>query len=300
MAKLGAEHNVPLAPFSTLKVGGPARFLVTPSSVDQLKTLQRACAEFEINTHIVSGGSNTLFSDQGFNGVVIKLASTFNFVEGMDSGSELTVGAATSFARVTKIATDRGWAHAVGWSGIPGLIGGAVAMNAGTRMGEIKDAVKAVYGVLGGNDVVFNREDIDFGYRHTSLPHNLIIWQVTLTYDKEYCQPVHNLQNKLFEYRRQRKATQPTINSLGSFFRNPYPNYAAQLIENCNLKGLKYKGAQISPLHANFIVNNGGASANDILHIASVAKRAVLDKFGIALIPEVRMVGTFHEPSILF
>ncbi|HXW53922.1 MAG TPA: UDP-N-acetylmuramate dehydrogenase, partial [Myxococcota bacterium] len=297
MQKCGAEENVLLAPYSTLRVGGPARYFVMPKEVKELQEIQLACLEHNVDLHVLGGGSNTLFGDAGFDGVVLKLAGSFDTVLG--DGQSIIAGAKTSLAKVTKMAIARGWEAAVGWSGIPGLMGGAVSMNAGTPLGEIKDAIETVYGVINGEVIVLDNHEIEFGYRHTNFPANIIIWRVLLRYKKDLRDP-SELIVKVEEYRRKRKRTQPTTNSLGSFFKNPYPSYAAQLIENCNLKGLKYKRAQISPLHANFIVNNGGAFADDILQIATMAKKAVFDKFGITLVPEVRFVGKFAFDPIQF
>lgn len=294
------EENVTLAPFSTLKVGGPARFFIMPKTIQDVADIERACLEHGLPIHILSGGSNTLFSDQGFDGLVIKLGPSFDTIETSPDGLFMSVGGATSYAKVTKMAIARGFSPAVGWSGIPGLIGGAVRMNAGTRLGEIGDAVSAVHGIINGQDIRICRNEIQFEYRKTSLPSNFIITKVDLLFDANKLKSSDELLQKVQEYRLRRKSTQPTINSLGSFFKNPYPSFAAQLIEKCNLKGLQYKGAQISPLHANFIVNNGGASAHDILYIASVAQKTVFEQYGIMLSPEIKLAGSFTHATTLF
>jgi UDP-N-acetylmuramate dehydrogenase len=295
LKKLETRENTSLAPFSTLKVGGYARYFVVCHNEEELCLLQRACNEHTTNLHIISGGSNTLFSDQGFDGVVVKLGPSFDYINQEATGLNLCVGAASSFAKLTKIAVNLGWTHAVGWSGTPGLVGGALRMNAGTRLGEIKDAVNRIYGIQDGRAVVFEQKDIKFSYRASNLPTNLIITRADLAYDKNQLRPVADLLQQVQEYRLKRKASQPSTASAGSFFKNPHPLFAAQLIENCSLKGSSYKSAQISPLHANFIVNNGGATAEDILHIAGTAQKAVWDKFGVMLKPEIRLVGTFGE-----
>lgn len=297
LGRLNAQEYVTLAPFSTLKIGGPARYFVVVNSIGDLTELQKACIEYGMKLHVLSGGSNSLFSDEGFLGVVIKLGPAFDFIT--HQNNSFLVGAATSFAKITKLALNQGWEFALGWCGTPGLVGGATKMNAGGRMGEIKDAIHTVQGSSNGQYVEWQKNEIEFGYRTTSLPENLIITKVILSNDKKQTASIDELLVKVQEYRIKRKLTQPTTNSLGSFFKNPYPSFAAQLIEKCNLKGLRYKGAQISPLHANFIINNGGASADDILHIASVAQKAVFERFGIALKPEIRMVGNFKKDLLL-
>lgn len=299
LKQVEAREHVPLATFSTLKVGGSARFLVTPNSLHELALVQLACLEHGVKLHILSGGSNSLFSDTGFDGVVIKLGPSFEQVLHTPKNSMLDVGAAASFAKVTKLAVGIGIESAVGWSGIPGLMGGALRMNAGTRLGEIGDAIYEIRGLIKGQEIIFERKELEFSYRSNNLPSDIIITGARLVYEKELLKPSDILNQKVQEYRLKRKQTQPTINSLGSFFKNPYPLFAAQLIESCHLKGLQYGGAQISSLHANFIINNGGAKANDILYIGSAAQEAVFNKFGVVLQPEVRLVGDFnHAASI--
>lgn len=295
---LSAREHLPLAPLCTLKAGGKARFFVEAQTTSALILLQKACLEHNVALHVLSGGSNTLFSDAGFSGVVVKLGTNFAKLRISEDGLSMEAGSATSFAKITKYAVSLGWAKAVGWSGTPGLLGGAVRMNAGTRMGEIKDALVRVYGVLLGEERIYERSDLEFGYRSNNLPSDLIITAADLAYKQELIEDVALLEAQVQEYRIKRRATQPSIASAGSFFKNPYKAFAAQLIENCNIKGLQYGGAQISSLHANFIVNNGGATANDILHIASIAQKAVFERFGIALLPEIRLVGDFNDSPL--
>lgn len=293
---VGALRDVRLAPFSTLKVGGKATYLIYPENIEHIILVKKAAHEHGVPVHILSGGSNTLFSDAGFLGIVIKLSPSFDWIK-IKSPLSISVGAATSFAKLTKQAISLGWTHAVGWSGTPGLVGGALRMNAGTRMGEIKDAIERVYGVLDKEQIVFERKEIEFGYRHNNLPKEFIITHADLIYDQSLVENNSILESRVKEYRMRRKTTQPNTPSLGSFFKNPYPSFAAKLIESCNIKGLQFGGAQISSLHANFIVNNGGARAQDILHLAATAQNAVYERFGIALSPEIRVIGDLDGPS---
>lgn len=294
------QEMVPLATYSTLKVGGPARFLLSPNSIEELALIQRLCLEYEIPWHMLSGGSNSLFSDSGFPGIVIKLGPYFEAMTHHEKENAITVGAAASYAKLTKLSVGIGIESSVGWSGVPGLVGGALRMNAGTRLGEIGDVVHEIYGTQNGKECLFTRDDFKFSYRSNSMPNDVIITGARLIYEKDLLKPSDTLLEKVHEYRLKRKQTQPTINSLGSFFKNPYPLFAAQLIESCQLKGLQYGGAQISSLHANFIINKGGATANEILYIGSTAQEAVFKQYGVALQPEIHMVGDFeHAPSIL-
>jgi UDP-N-acetylmuramate dehydrogenase len=295
LKSLNAERDVLLARFSTLKVGGLAKFFICPKNKQEIADIDRACFEYGLPLHILSGGSNTLFSDEGFDGVVIKLDKSFDFIRCEHDGLSMIIGSATPLAKVTKIAMQQGWNIAVGLSGIPGLTGGAVFMNAGTKMGEIGDIVTQVHGILHGQEISIKSTDIQFNYRNTNLPKELILTEVELHVGQSDIGSALEIEKKVHEYRNIRRLTQPTNNSLGSFFKNPYPLYAAQLIEKCNLKGLSCNGAQVSLLHANFIINNGNASASDILYIANIIQKRVYEEYGIVLSPEVKLVGFTEE-----
>lgn len=294
LKKVNAKTDVLLSQFSTMKIGGAAKYFCLINSINDLRDIQKASHEHNIPMHVIGGCSNTLFSDNGFNGIILKLGPSFDFINNTSQLS-LKVGAATSYAKVTKLAISMGWLHAVGWCGTPGVVGGAIRMNAGTKMGVIQDAIGTIKGVCDGEIKTYSKNEINFSYRSNDLPKNLIICEAELNYPSDQIRPVDELNQKANEYRRKRRATQPSINSLGSFFVNPYPAFAAQLIESCGLKGLRYNSAQISPLHANFIINTGGAKANDVLHLAFMVQQKVFDTCGILLKPEIKLVGDFDE-----
>jgi UDP-N-acetylmuramate dehydrogenase len=290
MQSLHAEENRALAPFSTLRVGGPARFFLLANSLSDIMLVQKACREHQINMHILSGGSNTLFSDEGFLGLVLKLGPAFDYIK-PGPAQALLVGAATTFAKLTKLSVNMGFEKAVGWAGTPGLVGGAIRMNAGTRMGEVSDGLSRVNIIHDGELKSFNKKDIDFSYRHCGLAENTIITSAEFFYAKENLGEPNKLIQQVKAYQVKRKLSQPSINSAGSFFKNPYPEFAGALIEKANLKGKTLNGAQISQLHANFIINRGGAKADDIIALGSLAQKTVFNSFGLVLRPEIRYVG---------
>lgn len=292
LTKLEAQENKSLAPFTTLKVGGKAKYFVLVKTPADLSILIRALDEYGEQFHILGGGSNTLFSDHGFNGVVIKLAGQFNNVY-QSSPCSMEVGAATSFAKVTKLCVELGFKSAPGWAGTPGVIGGAIFMNAGSKHGEIGDVIERVHGILNYTELVLERNNLSFSYRKTLLPHKFIITKAVLRADGEKLAKPKEVQEIYDELKTRRKMTQPSINSAGSFFKNPYPSFAGQLIESLGLKGLQYQGAEISSLHANFILNKGTATANDIIEVAKMARKAVYEHYGILLEPEILLVGEF-------
>jgi UDP-N-acetylmuramate dehydrogenase len=247
--KLNAQENVSLAPFSTMKVGGKTKFFVVISNSINLCELDRALKEHEYKKHILSGGSNTLFSDQDFLGVVIKLDNSFNYIKPINS-QEFEVGASTSYAKLTKLFLSLGEARALGWLGTPGLVGGALRMNAGSSLGVIGDVVESITGVLDGQEITFYKKDLVYSYRTSNLPQNFIITKAHLKtssiVNKE------SLLIKAQELKQKRLLTQPRNSSLGSFFKNPLPLFAGKLIENAGLKGFSIGDAQVSSIHANF------------------------------------------------
>lgn len=299
LSKFNIEKNICLAPFSTLKVGGMAKFFIIPKKTQEIIDINLACFEYGIPIHILSGGSNTLFSDEGFDGMVIKLGNDFDYIKLASDYRSMMVGSATPLAKVIKTAIKYGWEIAPGLSGIPGLIGGAAVMNAGTKWGEMSNVISLVNGVQYDKEISIAKSEINFSYRQTSLPKDLIVTEVELSITKDSIKPVAEILAKVQEYRKQRRLTQPVKKSLGSFFQNPYPLFAGQLIEKCNLKGLSYNDAQISTLHANFIINNGHACALDILYIAKLAQKRVYEQYAIALKPEVRLLGKFPDEFYL-
>lgn len=292
MRRLNAKEYFNLSSFTTIKIGGNARFFILINNLDDLKELQKALLDHEVKIHILGGGSNTLFSDLGFNGAVIKLGPYFSQILETKENS-FKVGAAASFAKLTKICVNKSIKSAVGWAGTPGVVGGAVYMNAGSKLGEISDVVESISGLYEDKIINISKKDCGFSYRNSNLPKNFIITEVDIKAFKDDLGFKNDLLKYYEESKAKRKKTQPTINSAGSFFKNPYPNYAAKLIENCNLKGLQYGGAQISPMHANFIVNKGNATAYDVIELAKITRKTVFEEFGILLLPEILLAGEF-------
>ena len=286
--KLNAQENISLAPFSSMKVGGKARFFVVINNSINLCELDKALKEHDYKKHILSGGSNTLFSDQEFLGVVIKLANTFDYIKQINN-LELEVGASTSYAKLTKLFLSLGDASALGWLGTPGLVGGALRMNAGSSLGVIGDVVESITGILDGQEITFYKKDLVYSYRSTNLPQNFIITKAHLK-----ASPIANKESllvKALELKQKRLLTQPRNSSLGSFFKNPLPLFAGKLIENAGLKGFSVGDAQVSPIHANFIINTNKATASDVILLANTIKTKVYNEFNSILEPEIKLIG---------
>lgn len=295
IAPFNPENDRPLAPLSTMRVGGKAKVFIEPQDESELALLTTILEEFDIRWHILSGGSNTLFSDEGFNGVVIKLGASFNYIHHIDNKT-LKVGALCSFPRLAKVALSLGFKEAVGFMGVPGLVGGAVRMNAGTRFGVIGNVVERVYGVHRGHATEFAQNELTFSYRSVSLPPGFIVTSVMLKNNHE--EKSELLLSQAENYRSYRRKTQPNNHSLGSFFKNPVQNFAGALIEQSGLKGQRIGGASISLMHGNFLINDDNAKAEDVLKLGSLAQQAVFDKYGIALVPEIHLAGDFSSQPL--
>lgn len=285
------EEQALLAPYTTLHIGGPAQYLAFPKNQDELLSLLQEANAHEMPVYLLGGGSNLLVSDEGVQGLVIHLAGDFSHIEVSPSGDKIWVGAGYSFPKLTRRCLELGWETALGWSGVPGFVGGALKMNAGTRHGEIGEVVTQVEAVTPVGKLLLNPEQMGFSYRHTHFPADAILCRAELIYKNANPERKAELLAKASELTKTRKTSQPKQRSAGSMFKNPPGEYAGRLIEACGLKGTKIGGACISEVHANFIVNAAGASAKEMLELSEFAQKRVYDQFGIELEYEVRRWG---------
>lgn len=285
------EEQALLAPYTTLHIGGPAQYLALPKDQNELLALLQEAKTREMPVHLLGGGSNLLVSDEGVQGLVIYLAGDFSKMEIAPSGDKIWVGTAFSFPKLTRLCLELGWESALGWSGVPGSVGGALKMNAGTRLGEIGEVVTQVEAVTPVGRRVLSHGDMGFAYRHTSFPADAILCRTELVYKNANPERKAELLAKASELTKTRKSTQPKQRSAGSMFKNPPGDYAGRLIEACGLKGTQLGGACISNVHANFIVNAAGATAAEMLQLSEFVQKRVYDQFGIELEFEVRRWG---------
>ena len=280
--------NESMARHSSWRVGGAADRMYIPSDLDDLCNFLRQ--QGEATPLLWLGlGSNLLVRDGGFRGTVVKLAGVLNELQ-LEAPNHVTAGAGATCAKVARFAAE----HALGGveflAGIPGTMGGALAMNAGASGGEIWDWVESAETLdRSGNSRLRRRDDLDVSYRHVALPANEWFIRARLV-----LQPVPQGQvgRRIRELLARRAETQPTGEfSCGSVFRNPPGDYAGRLIEQCGLKGARLGAARISEKHANFIINEGGASARDLEDLIMLARERVRSEFNVELEPEVRIVG---------
>ena len=278
-----------LAKYTTYRVGGIAKLLVYPKNVEKLIELMEIINEEDIKYFILGNGSNVLFSDNLYDGIIIKL-DKLNDMEICDN--LVRVGAGYNLMKLSNEVAKKGLAGLEFASGIPGSVGGAVFMNAGAYQADMKSIVKSVTVLTPDLKVVtLTKSEMKFKYRESFLQHNrgYICLEVILklrTGNKEMLAEI------IKDRKLKRKKSQPLeYPSAGSVFRNPEGLFAGKLIEELNLKGYQIGGAKISEKHANFIINTGGAKASDIKEIIDVVKEKVKEKYNINLHVEQRLIN---------
>jgi UDP-N-acetylmuramate dehydrogenase len=284
------RFDVPMASCISLCVGGPADAVANPANRVELASLLRLCAQERVRHHILGGGFNTLATDARVPGVVIRL-SKFRRLEERP-GNLLRAEAGVSHSQISRFCVSRGFAGLEFGAGIPGTIGGWLAMNAGIPEREVKDVVHEieVMSPTGRNISHLGRGALCFVYRalHGLAPGSLILSALLeigiSTRERVRAEVDRNLAKRM--------GTQPlNVPSCGSVFKNPPGDHAGRLIESVGLKGHRIGGAQISPVHANFIANTGNACAADVLALIEMAQVTVHEQTGLHLETEVHVLG---------
>ena len=281
----------PLARYTSIKIGGPADYFIEVNTGAALARLL-AILTRAVPWCLLGNGSNVLISDRGVRGAVIHLGGEFKRVEWREEGEiiEAQVGAACAVTQLVRQAARRGYGGLEFAEGIPGSVGGALVMNAGAYGSEFEKVVDQVYGVTRtGEAVQFSRGQLTFTYRDSHLPPGMIVTRVGMRLRREAAEKVSLEVRELVT---RRKTSQPSgYPNSGSMFRNPAGDFAGRLIEAAGLKGRKIGRSQISERHANFIVNLGGAKADEVRGLMELARAEVKRQFGIELVPEVRLLG---------
>lgn len=284
------KENELLASYTTMKVGGPADLFIEPNSIKNLEKVIHILKESQIPYLVIGRGSNLLISDAGVEGAVIRLGNGLNELE--IEGNTVTVEAGYSLVALSTLVSRQGLSGLEFASGIPGSVGGSVYMNAGAHGSEMKKVVKKVLILLEDGTIRwFTNEEMKFSYRTSVLQKEIkgiilkVVFELTEGNKEEIISQMQN--NKDY-----RKTTQPyNMPCSGSVFRNPLPNYAGKLIEEANLKGYSIGGAQVSLMHANFIVNANNATTSDIMDLINYIKKTIYDLNGIELHTEVEILG---------
>ena len=293
-AIVGKEHiltDEPMAAHTTFRVGGPADYLVSPESPEQVAAVVGLCRQQEVPFMVIGNGSNLLVSDAGYRGVLIKLLENYQEVTIHDRIIYAQAGALLStIARKAARYTLTGMEFA---AGIPGTIGGAMMMNAGAYGGEMKDIVSQVT-VLDGEGRIcqYSNADMQFGYRDSIVAHkDLTVLEVTLQLEVGEAEEIKAEMDRLAE---QRTSKQPLeYPSAGSTFKRPEGYYAGALIQEAGLRGYQIGGAKVSEKHCGFVINSDHATAADVKALIDHIRQTVYENSGVMMTPEVRFVGEF-------
>ncbi len=280
--------NQSLAEFTSFRIGGPADFFITVESETELMRAERAAHRAGVPTFCLGHGTNLLVSDRGIRGLVIRLGDGFNKISVDDV--KVTAGAGVDFGELVETVVERGLEGLEFGEGIPGTVGGGLVMNAGAFGGEIARVVTLVHGVTEeGEALALTPDEVNFAYRRTNLPPHFVISRVAFELqhgDREA------LRARVMEVRSKRAARQPRdVPNAGSIFKNPPGNFAGRLLQAAGMKGHRIGGAAFSEQHANFIVNLGGARADDVQALIQMARDKVRASSGIVLETEVKLVG---------
>jgi len=287
------RFDEPMARHTTLRIGGPVDAWIAPRSAAALARLRAACHAIGIANRAFVSGSNLLVRDGGVRGVAVSLKhlTEVRRLDGDAEGANLAVDAGASTGKLLSFATREQLGGLEFLGGVPGTVGGGLIMNAGTYLGEFKDVTVRVDSVdARGRTVSRLNAQCGFAYRHSELPADEIVTHARLALP---ARPRAEIEEAVRSLRERRRAREPHgVANAGSIFKNPPNDYAGRLIEACGLKGRRQGGAEVSPAHANWIVNAGGeATAADLLSLVEIVRAAVVERFGVHLELEVKIVG---------
>ncbi|SCZ79932.1 UDP-N-acetylmuramate dehydrogenase [Acidaminobacter hydrogenoformans] len=287
------KASAPLSALTSFKIGGPADVLIEPATVegaaDAISTLKDAGYPYMV----IGNGSNLLFSDKGYRGAILRIADNLTKVE--INETRVVAEAGILLSKLASQLMDRSLAGFEFASGIPGTLGGAVYMNAGAYDGEMKDVVEWADVLMpNGKIETLDNATLGFSYRHSRIMEaGGVVLRVGLKLNRGMYEDIKAKTDDLTEKRTSKQPLEKA--SAGSTFKRPEGHFAGKLIEDAGLRGLSYGKAQVSPKHCGFIVNNGGATAAEVLHLINVVRKTVRDIYGVTLEPEVRIIPEVPE-----
>ena len=286
-------RNEPMSDHTSFRIGGPAAALVMACTEEELSFVLGVLSREKAEHIVIGNGSNLLVADEGYPGIAVKLAGDFETIEQCsDDPAKVRAGAAALLSRTSAFLTEKGLSGLEFASGLPGSIGGAAFMNAGAYGGEIKDAAVSVRVMdADGTDVrSLTNDEMQFSYRHSAAEDGgFIILSVDMRLEPGDREAIAA---RVAELQAKRNSRQPVnYPSAGSTFKRPEGGYAAALIEASGLKGFRVGGAEVSEKHSGFVINTGGATAEDVLAVMRHVRNKVYEDSGILLEPEVRLIN---------
>ena len=283
------KYNEPLCAYTTFKIGGPCTAMVEISSEESLTKLMRASKHFKIRTMVIGKGSDLLFDDRGFNGVILLMGNSMDEIS-LEDDNKIRVQAGCSMIKLCRFALEHSLSGLEFAYGIPGSVGGAVFMNAGAYGGEIKDVIESCKSVSPDGIIrVRMASKLELGYRNSIYQHNNDI--ITGAVFKLERGSYDEIQDKMVDFMRRRKEKQPLeFPSAGSTFKRPEGQFAGKLIQDCGLKGYTVGGAMVSEKHSGFVINTGNATSEDVRRVIEHVQKVVREKTGYFLECEVRCI----------
>ncbi len=289
--KLGDRllHNEPLAKYTAARLGGPADWLyIARESLDELAEVVQTAWQQELPVRVLGGGANVLISEQGVRGlVVINKVSAVEF-----DGLHVTVASGTALSTLAQRCQKRGLSGLEWAVSVPGTVGGAVVNNAGAHGGDMASVLVSALVATPTGQARYTNAVLDYDYRHSALKvrpdRRFLVLSAELALQQDEPSAIAD---RMAQYVAHRKRTQPPGASLGSIFKNPPNDYAGRLIEAAGLKGYRIGDAQVSPVHANFFINLGDATASDYYVLIQHVRKVVEEQFGVKLEMEVECVG---------
>ncbi|HEX5851174.1 MAG TPA: UDP-N-acetylmuramate dehydrogenase [Rubrobacter sp.] len=283
-----AKLDEPLKRYTAWKIGGPADALLEPGTVEDLISATQIAREHDIPVTILGGGTNVLVRDGGIRGLTIRLAKSLRNVE--IEGTTVTADAGVLYPVLANTTAGRGLAGLQFATGIPGTVGGAVYMNAGAYGSETAEVLDWADVLRDGEVIRMENRDLDLSYRYSAL-HDHPGWIVLRAgYTLVPGDPTE-LKARIKEFRAQRMSGSPNRPSCGSTFKRPQGDFPGRVIEAAGLKGTRVGNIEVSPVHANYLVNLGGGTAEDAIALIELVRKTVHEKLGIELESEVRIVG---------
>ena len=280
------ERDVKMCKLTTFHIGGPASIVVAPRTSAELMCAINAANRFHIPYYVIGNGSNLLVSDEGYKGLIVQVGQSCASVR--FEGTRVIAGAGALLSAVARASVAEGMMGLEWAAGIPGTIGGAIAMNAGAYGGEIKQRLCALTVVRGGALQRVVPTDGDMGYRRSVFAAPAcIVWEAELLLQQDD----GLAKERMEEYMARRKSKQPlSYPSAGSTFKRPPGHYAGALIQQAGLKGFRVGDAQVSELHAGFVINRGNATFEDVIRLIETVQKKVFENSGVMLETEVKII----------
>ncbi len=299
------KFDEPMSAYTSLRIGGPVEIMVFPDDPESLKNILVAATREKIPFFVFGAGTNLLVSDRGVEGIAISLRAFKNieFIKNINevlysSSSEKDLETSVAFfieagvplSRLINLTKKNGYSGIEALAGIPGTFGGAVSMNAGSFGTEIKDVMVSVALMnMNGGIIIFKKDELEFSYRSSNIPNDTVILSANIVLKKD---SPENVSARIGDFLKKKRSAQPLgEHSAGCVFKNPEGDSAGRLIEGAGCKGMRIGDAEVSEVHANYIVNRGKATCEDFLELMETVKERVKQFRGITLEPEIKIIG---------